>query len=168
MLWLGQVNVRKGIHYLMEAARLLEREKIHFDVVGPIGILPGAVASAPRNMTFHGPVNRDRAAEWYRKADVFVLPTLSDGFAITQLEAMAHGLPVIVTPNCGRVVEEGKTGFIVPARDAKSLAEAIMRFVRNRYLLSEMSPKCREAAAVFSIDAYGQRLVEIIEKHLTH
>jgi len=162
VLWLGQVNVPKGIHYLMEAARLLEREKIHFDVVGPIGILPEAVTSAPKNMTFHGPVSRDRAAEWYQQADVFVLPTLSDGFALTQLEALAHGLPVIVTPNCGRVVEEGKTGFVVPARDAQALAETIMRFVRNRDLSSEMSPKCREAAAVFSIDAYGQRLIEII------
>ena len=45
VLFLGQVNVRKGIHYLMEAARLLEHEKIHFDVVGTIGILPAAVAS---------------------------------------------------------------------------------------------------------------------------
>jgi glycosyltransferase involved in cell wall biosynthesis len=162
VLFLGQVNVRKGIHYLMAAARLLEREKIHFDVVGSVGILPGAVASAPRNMTFHGSVSRDRAAEWYRQSDVFVLPTLSDGFALTQLEALAHGLPVIVTPNCGRVVEEGKTGFVVLACDAQALAEAIMRFARNRALSSEMSPKCREAAAGFSIDAYGQHLVEII------
>ena len=168
VLFLGQVNVRKGIHYLMEAARLLEHEKIHFDVVGPIGILPGAVASAPRNMTFHGPVSRNCAAEWYWQADLFVLPTLSDGFALTQLEALAHGLPVIVTPNCGRVVEEGKTGFVVPARDAQALADAIMRFVRNRNLSSGMSPKCRETAAVFSIDAYGQRLVEIIQKHKAH
>jgi len=62
VLFLGQVNVRKGIHYLIKAARLLERKKIHFDVVGPIGILPAAVTSAPRNMTFHGPASRDRAA----------------------------------------------------------------------------------------------------------
>ena len=164
VLWLGQVNVRKGIHYLLEAARLLEREKIHFDVVGPIGILPGAVASAPRNMTFHGPVSRDRAAEWYRQANIFVLPTLSDGFAITQLEALAHGLPVIATPNCGRVVEEGKTGFIIPPRGPQALAEAILKFIRNPELAGAMSPKCREAAAAYSIGAYGERLAEIIRR----
>ena len=166
VLFLGQVNVPKGIHYLMEAARLLEREKIHFDVVGPIGILPGAVAAAPHNMTFHGPVSRDHAAEWYQQADVFVLPTLSDGFALTQLEALAHGLPVITTPNCGRVVEGGKTGFIVPPRDPQALADAILRFVRNPELAREMAPACREAVKVYSVEAYGQRLVETIQNSL--
>jgi glycosyltransferase involved in cell wall biosynthesis len=166
VLWLGQVNVRKGIHCLMAAARLLEREKIHFDVVGPIGILPGAVASAPGNMTFHGPVSRDRAADWYQQSDVFVLPTLSDGFALTQLEAMAHGLPVIATPNCGRVVVEGKTGFIVSARDAQALAEAVLRVVRAPDLAVEMGLRCREAVKAYSVDAYGRHLVEIIQKHM--
>ncbi len=164
VLWLGQVNVRKGIHYLMEAAKLLAPESVHIDVVGPIGILPQVVASARRLMTFHGPVSRDRVGEWYRQSEVFILPTLSDGFALTQLEAMAHGLPVITTPNCGRVVEEGVTGFIVAARDPQALAVAIMRFVQNRNLASEMSPKCRQAAAAFSISAYGRRLVEIVNQ----
>jgi hypothetical protein len=167
VLWLGQVNIRKGIHYLIEAARLLEREQIHFDVVGPIGILPGAVASAPRNMTFHGPVTRDHAAEWYRQADVFVLPTLSDGFALTQLEALVHGLPVIVTPNCGQVVEEGKTGFIVPARDAQALTNAILRFLRYPGLAREMAPACLEAVKAFSVETYGKQLVAITEKHMS-
>ena len=165
VLFLGQVNVRKGIHYLMEGARMLEHEKVHFDVVGPIGILPGVVASAPRNMTFHGPVRRDQAAEWYRQSDVFILPTLSDGFALTQLEAMSLGLPVIVTPNCGQVVEDGKTGFVVPPRDAKALAETILRFVREPGRALEMGTHSREAAKAFSIQAYAQRLVEIIQKH---
>ncbi len=160
------MNVRKGIHYLMAAARLLEREKVHFDVVGPIGILPGAVAAAPRNMTYHGPVSRDRAAAWYQQSDVFVLPTLSDGFALTQLEAFTHGLPVITTPNCGRVVDDGKTGFIVPASDAPSLADAILRFVRNPQLASEMSLVCRAAVAAYSVEALGQRLIAITKNHL--
>lgn len=165
VLWLGQVNVGKGVHHLMEAARLVARERIHFDVVGPIGILPQAVASVPGNMTFHGPVSRDRAARWYRQSDVFVLPTLSDGFALTQLEALAHGLPVIVTPNCGRVVQEGKTGFIIPPRDPQALADAILRFMHNPGLSQEMAPFCRQAVNAYSVDAYGKRLVEIIQKH---
>ena len=165
VLWLGQVNVRKGIHYLMEAAKLLEGASVHFDVVGTIGILPGALASAPRNMTFHGSVSRDHATEWYRKNDLFVLPTLSDGFAITQLEALAHGLPLITTPNCGRVVENGRTGFVVPPRDPKSLAEAITRFVRNRDLIHQMRPHCLEAVNAYSIKAYGEGLKRLIEEH---
>ena len=166
VLWLGQVNVRKGIHYLVQAAKLLRNEPVQFDVVGPVGILPGALASAPRNMTFHGPVSRDRTAEWYQQSDVFVLPTLSDGFALTQLEALANGLPVIATPNCGRVVEEGKTGFTVPARDAHALADAILKFASDRNLSVSMAPACREAAAVYSVETYGRRLIKIIQSRL--
>jgi glycosyltransferase involved in cell wall biosynthesis len=165
VLWLGQVNVRKGIHHLMEAARLLQNENVRFDVVGPVGILPGATAAAPANMTFHGPVSRDRAAEWYRQSDVFVLPTISDGFALTQLEALAHALPVIATPNCGRVVEEGRTGFTVPPRDPQALADAVMRFVRDRSLARSMRNTCLEAVKKFSVEALGVELVKIMRKH---
>jgi glycosyltransferase involved in cell wall biosynthesis len=168
VLWLGQVNVRKGIHYLMQAARLLANEPVQFDVVGSIGILPGAVASAPRNMTFHGSVSRDQAAKWYQQSNVFVLPTLSDGFALTQLEAMARGLPVVVTSNCGRVVEDEKTGFVVPPRDPKALAETILRFVCHPSLAREMAPACLEAVKAFSVEKYGMQLVKIIEKHKAH
>lgn len=164
VLWLGQVNVRKGIHYLIEAARMLQDASVHFDIVGSIGISDQAVAAAPSNMTFHGSVSRDRSADYYRKADVFVLPTLSDGFAITQLEAMAYGLPVITTPHCGAVVEEEKTGFVVPVRDAASLAEAVMRFLITPSLAGDMRAACHEAVQAFSIDAYGDRLMEIIER----
>jgi glycosyltransferase involved in cell wall biosynthesis len=153
---------------LIEAARLLERENIQFDLVGPVGILPAAVDSAPRNVKFHGSVSRDRAAAWYRQSDVFVLPTLSDGFALTQLEAMSHGLPVVTTPNCGRLVDPGKTGFIVPPRDARALAETIFRFVSNRELAVSMVPACLEAVKAFSVGAYGRRLVEMIRQLTPH
>jgi glycosyltransferase involved in cell wall biosynthesis len=165
ILWLGQVNVRKGIHYLIEAARLLVGRNIHFDIVGPIGINREAMKSTPANMTFHGAVSRDRSAEYYRLADVFVLPTLSDGFAITQLEAMSYGLPVITTPHCGKVVQDGKNGFVVPASDAKALAEAISRFDEDRGLASRMCGDCLETVKEFSIENYGERLMGIISKH---
>lgn len=135
VLWLGQVILRKGIQYLLQAARLLADEKVQFDVVGPIGISVEAVKSAPSNVTFHGQASRDQAGLWYQRADVFVLPTLSDGFALTQLEAMAHGLPVIATPNCGEVVANGVDGFIVPPRDAESLAGAIRHYLAEPDLL---------------------------------
>ena len=164
ILWLGQVNVRKGIHYLMESARLLKGEKVHFDVVGPIGISAAAQASAPGNLTFHGPAGRDRATEWYRQSDLFVLPTLSDGFALTQLEALAHGLPVITTPNCGRVVEEGKTGFIIPPGDASALTKAILLFIREPELAKKMAPACFHAVKDYSIELHGQRLADLLKE----
>jgi glycosyltransferase involved in cell wall biosynthesis len=144
---------------------MLEGHEIHFDIVGPIGISREMVESAPSNMTFHGSVSRDLIADYYRNADVFVLPTLSDGFAITQLEAMAYGLPVITTPNCGKVVRDGINGFVVPVADAKALAEAVTRFDQDRGLASRMSAECRETVKGFSIENYGERLMGIIKKH---
>lgn len=165
VLWLGTISLGKGIQYLVEAAKLLANEPVEFIIAGPLAIKAEAVSKAPANMRWLGQVPRSQTAEVYAQADVFVFPTLSDGFGLTQLEALAHGLPVIATPNCGRVVEEGKTGFLIPPRDPEALAGAILKFVRNRQLLEEMRPRCLEAVKAFSVEAYGKRLVEIILKH---
>ncbi len=162
VLWLGQVNLRKGIPYLVEAARLLVDDPVEFQVVGALQIPESARALAPANITWRGPVPRSVVGECYAAADVFVLPTVSDGFAITQLEALAHGLPVVTTPNCGRVVEDGRNGYLVPARDPQALAEALRRFVRDRQLAVRMRPACLARAREFGPDAYQARLLQII------
>jgi glycosyltransferase involved in cell wall biosynthesis len=160
VLSLGNVTLGKGVQYLFEAARLLQGENVSFTVAGPIGITADAVASAPSNVTFLGRVTRDRLSEVYGAADVFVFPTLSDGFGITQLEAMAHGLPVIATPRCGEVVVDGYNGFIVPAADGHALADAILKLERDRALLAEMSRQALRRAGDFSLEAYRTRLYD--------
>jgi len=144
---------------------LLENENVLFDVVGPILISASAVKSAPANLAFHGSASRDRVAEWYGNSDLFVLPTLSDGFALTQLEAMSHGLPLIVTPNCGRVVEEGVTGFIVPPRNAQALAGALLRFINEPDLARNMRQACLASLMDYSISTFGTRLVNMTRQH---
>jgi glycosyltransferase involved in cell wall biosynthesis len=165
VLWLGTVCLRKGIQYLVEAARQLDSYPIEFLIGGPLHISDSSIREAPRSVKFLGQVPRSQAGAFYQKGDIFVLPTISDGFALTQLEALAYGLPVIVTPNCGQVVEDGRTGFIVPPRDAKALAQALLRFIHDRKLSSKMGPTCQEVVQEFSIAKCGARLVEIIKKH---
>jgi glycosyltransferase involved in cell wall biosynthesis len=109
-------------------------------------------------MTFHGPVSRSGAAEWYRKADLFVLPTISDGFAITQLEAMSHGLPVITTPCCGEVVSDGVDGFIVPPRDADALARLFLRYLAEPELLREQQQAALTKAKQFTLERLAEKL----------
>jgi glycosyltransferase involved in cell wall biosynthesis len=158
VLFLGQVILRKGIQYLIEAAKLLRNEPVHFDVVGPIGISEEPMKSAPANMAFHGRVNRDEAGGWYEQADVFVLPTLSDGFAITQLEAMAYGLPVVTTPCCGDVVSDGVDGFIVPARDADALAKMFLRYLAEPDLLKSQQQAALAKARKFTLERLAGNL----------
>jgi glycosyltransferase involved in cell wall biosynthesis len=160
VLWLGSVILRKGIQYLFQAARRLRSTRVEFIVAGRVGIAERIISEAPASVKFIGRVTRDRTAEVYRSADVFALPTISDGFAITQLEAMAHGLPVIATPNCGRVVDEGVDGLIVPARDAEALAAAIARLDSDRALLAEMSVKAVRKARLYTLENFARILLE--------
>jgi glycosyltransferase involved in cell wall biosynthesis len=166
ILWLGLVVLRKGIQYLIEAARLLQGRDLRFDIVGPIIISEQATRSAPPNVRFLGRYSREQTAVAYEDADVFVLPTLSDGFAITQLEAMAYGLPVVATPNCGDVVDHDVNGLIVPAGDSQALAAALARLDDDRQLVAAMSVKAWEKSRRFSLTEFADRLEsEFHERH---
>src|SRR4029077_18394116 len=101
VLFLGLINLRKGVARLLEAARILRDEPVEFWMVGPVEIARASTIGNAGCVKWFGPVTREKAADYYRNADLFILPTLSDGFAITQLEAQAHGLPVIASKCCG-------------------------------------------------------------------
>jgi glycosyltransferase involved in cell wall biosynthesis len=158
VLWLGNVTLRRGIPYLLEAARLLESTDIRFTIAGTLYIREGKAASAPSNVEFLGRVPRAETAALYAQCDLFVLPTISDGFALTQLEAMAHGLPVIATTHCGRVVTPGVDGEIVPICDGATLAETILEFDKNRDRLHAMSEAALEKSRQYSLETLASNL----------
>jgi glycosyltransferase involved in cell wall biosynthesis len=158
VIWLGSVILRKGIQYLIAAARLLASENIEFILAGPMGLSAQVVKTFPPNVRVLGRVTRDQLSSIYQKGHVFVLPTMSDGFAITQLEAMAHGLPVVATPNCGRVVVNGVNGLMVPAGDAVALAQALARLNANRQLITEMSRRALETVKKYDLPTNGRAI----------
>ena len=141
---------------------MLEDQPVEFVIAGEIGVPRKVINSSPGNVRWLGPLPQPEAQRLYEDAHVFVLPTLSDGFAMTQLEALANGVPAIVTANCGRVVEDRKSGFVVPHGDVGTLASVIRRFINDRSLSSRMSENCRKRAADFTLDAYGNQIMEII------
>ena len=161
VLWVGTVTLAKGIQYLVEAARLLPG--VDFDVFGPCRLRKWVVDSFPHNLRLRGKVPKLETARRYERADLFVLPTISNNFPRTQLEAMAHGLPVIITPNCGCAVTDGLDGVIVPARNGPALAEAIRRFETDRGLLASMSQAAVEKAKTYTKCDYLKRLCEALE-----
>jgi glycosyltransferase involved in cell wall biosynthesis len=164
VLWVGQVVLRKGIQYLIGAARKLQKERLRFLVAGPLGISAEALRSAPSNMSFIGPVPRSDVSSLYRSADLFVFPTLSDGFGVTQLEAMAHGVPVIATRSCGDVVEHAVNGLIIPERDPEALAGAISELAFDARRLASMSAVAIETANRFSVQMLSERLRVILQE----
>jgi glycosyltransferase involved in cell wall biosynthesis len=161
VLWLGTVNLRKGIPYLLEAARKLP--EVDFQVAGPLKISQPIVANAPANVKFHGQVPRLFSADYFRAADVFLLPTVSDGFAITQLEAMAWGLPVITTSHCGEVVIDDHNGYIVPARDSDAIARRLADLDSNRGHLADLSMNAARTLDAFTLEKVTDRLVREVQ-----
>jgi len=160
LLFLGQVNLRKGVARLLEAARMLRDEPVEFWMVGPVQIANAETLTRDARTKWFGPVTRKQAAERYRAADIFILPTLSDGFAITQLEAQAYGLPVISSKFCGRVVQGARNGLILKEPSAACIAAAIRDCIADPTRVQNFAAASR-VANEFTIDALAQRLQEL-------
>jgi len=128
VLFLGQIILRKGVARIIAAAQSLIREPIVFTLAGPIGIHP--IPPLP-NLKIIGRVTRSEVDHYYKNADVFLFPTLSDGYAITQLESFAWQLPIITTPFCGEVVNHQHNGYILPNGTAAEIEEILLEILSN-------------------------------------
>jgi glycosyltransferase involved in cell wall biosynthesis len=162
LLFLGQLTVRKGFLEAIEAAQILKNAPVHFSFVG--GDFEGLAAMAPRlqNVTYHGHLPRSEVRVAYEKSDLFLFPTHSDGFGLTQLEALSAGLPVIASRHCGRVVEHGRTGCVLDRVSGEAIASAVEHFLKNPYLIGEMSNLARTSAATLSSKA-ETKFLEVVQ-----
>jgi glycosyltransferase involved in cell wall biosynthesis len=99
-------------------------------------------------------------ADVYRSASVFVMPSIEEGMALSALEAMASGVPVIVTPNTGvtDIIENGREGLVVPARDTSALAQAILSLYEDEPKRLAMAEAAARTARRWTWDAYGDRV----------
>ena len=139
VLFLGQINLRKGVAHLLEAVKLLAGEHVEFWFVGPMQIrVPQELKLHPQIRWF-GVAPRVVVESYYREGDVFILPTLSDGFGLTQLEAQSWKLPVIASRYCGDVVQDGVNGVVLEEVRAEKIAEVILGLLRSAERLSAMS-----------------------------
>ncbi len=141
-LFLGSVILRKGVGQLFDAIKMLKKEPVDFIFAGPIGVKIPDDISQMHNVRFLGPVDKATAEKLYRDSDVFLFPTLSDGFGLTQLEALGHGLPVIASTHCGQVVEDQVSGLVLPEVNPEAIAEAILA-LQDRDLLAELKSGAR-------------------------
>jgi glycosyltransferase involved in cell wall biosynthesis len=160
VLFLGLINLRKGVARLLEAARILRDEPVEFWMVGPVEIANANIIGDAGRVKAFGPVTRNRAAEFYRDADVFILPTLSDGFAITQLEAQAYGLPVIVSRPCGEVVQDNVNGLLLDDPSAEAIESAIRFCLQNPNELARFS-RCSTVGESYNVALLGERLFAV-------
>lgn len=158
VLFLGQPVVRKGIHLLIEAAEKMQGRPVRFTIVGGESDL--SELRLPGNVEWVGQIPRQKTAAHYRSADVFVLPTLSDGFALTQLEALSWKLPLLVSRSCGSVVSEEVNGKILGEVSAAVIQRTLEGLLEAPELLRRMS-EAPEVLAGFGLEAVGQRLLDL-------
>jgi glycosyltransferase involved in cell wall biosynthesis len=127
ILFAGEVGLRKGIPYLLEALKQL-KGKIPFTckIAGGIGIQTQQIAEYSDVCDFLGRVPRSQMLELYRWADVFVLPSICEGSAMVTYEALNWGLPVITTHNAGSIIRDSIDGYIVPIRCTNSITDQLI------------------------------------------
>ncbi len=160
VLFVGEIGVRKGAHYLIEAAKILGKE-FEFRLCGGIILPQSFLSSVPENVKVVGAVPRAEIANQYAWADIFCLPSLLEGSASVTYEAMSLGLPIVTTPNSGSLVRDGIDGYLVPARDAQSLAAALAKIRAGQLPREAPPPSDRpQGPPSYSLDAYRERLLE--------
>ncbi|XHR26755.1 MAG: glycosyltransferase family 4 protein [Chthoniobacteraceae bacterium] len=157
VLFLGQANLRKGIAEVLNAISLVSGSAIELWVVGPVQI---AASQDNPQIKWFGAVPRSRTAIFYQRADVFLFPTHSDGFGLTQLEAQAWKLPVITTRFCGEVIKDGHNGIVLETVSGLCIANVLLRLLRKPSELAHMAANSGVGPS-FHIDALGRQLVEL-------
>jgi glycosyltransferase involved in cell wall biosynthesis len=167
VLYVGTVDSHKGIAYLAEAARQLKAEGFaaEFIAVGPPSSPTLLQHPAFAGLNYVGQVPRSEVKHHFASADLFVFPTLTDGFGMVLLEALFAGLPIVCTPNCGDVVRDGFNGRVIPTHDGPALGAAIREIVGNRALRGEMSRNALARKPEFTLETYQRRLIEAVREH---
>lgn len=164
-LFVGRVQSVKGIYYLLESFKRLYSKNVKLLVVGQIMCDKKQLSQYSFNVDFLGPKRKDEMVQIYNNADIYVLPSLFEGFSLSLFEALASGLPVIaskysIAPD---VITEYKEGFIIDPKNIDAITQKIEWFDENRNKLSQMSENSKKLANFFSWEKYEENLLKVIE-----
>jgi len=177
-LMVGRLIERKGFHIALPALAMFAREtgrRIHVDIVGD-GMLRASLENLARDcglgahVAFYGAQNHDAIADFIRKCDVFIAPSMTcargsqDGPVNTLKEAMAIGRPVIGTRHGGisELIRDGETGLLCEEADVDALARAVHRVLAMQADWPRMLRNAREAVEqTFSLSRTTDELIEL-------
>jgi len=147
ILFLGNVIYRKGLHTLLDA---LKDRSYRLDVAGSLSIEPKYVQTIwqqtsalglQSSVFYHDALDNEPLIQLLRQSHLLIVPSSYEGFGIAYLEGMAFGLPAIGTTvgAASEIIEDGKTGYLIPPNDVQTLADKINSLASDRSLLVEMS-----------------------------
>jgi glycosyltransferase involved in cell wall biosynthesis len=163
VVYAGQLTQRKGLAYTLRGYRRFARADSGLTLVG--AVVGSDLPLRPYADLFtHVPhQTRSALAATFRASDVFVFPTLVEGMPLVVLEAMACGLPVIVTANGpADLVRDGVEGYVIPERDDEAVTDRLDRLYRQPELRAEMGRRAALRAREFGWDAYARRVSDVL------
>ena len=170
VLYVGQINIRKGLSYLVDAFKLIEHPRKELVIVGPMTSVTGLERTfIPDNVLFAGVLKGNKLQAEYHRASVFVLPSVEEGMALVLGEALSSGLPIVATTNTGAedIISSGEHGFIVPPCDKQAIADALQVLIDDPGLLERMKDSCmRKASTVSTWSEAANSLIAILATHV--
>lgn len=163
-LYAGSQSIRKGTHLLYEAWKRcnFDPDKAELIIIGK-NQLPELIRNGlPGSVKFSNNIPHEELMGFYRKADVFVLPTLADGFGMVISEAMAMGVPVITTMNSGGpdIITHQENGFLIPADDIAVLAQQMTWCFQHPHQLREIGYRALDTAKAYPWSMFRKKLME--------
>lgn len=166
LLYVGQIGYRKGLRYVFEAVRRASPAIDGLTLVGAVVNNSAILDQAPPLTTHVALIPHSELRRYYTTSDVFVLPSLADSFGLVVLEAMAAGLPAIITRETGAadIVRDGVEGFVVPSRDPAAIAEKLSLLSENGDLRQRMGHAARLRAEEYSWTRFDAQFLGTIAK----
>ncbi len=162
LLIVASISKRKGIDFLLDAMEQLKNESVKLSVIGVSTTSDGQELvdhmNSMENVEYIGRVPHEQICEYFDINDVFILPSLAEGSSLSVYEALASGMPCIVTKNTGSVVTDGIDGFIIEAKNAASIVVAIEKYVQNPELVYEMSCNAQNTMDKYSWEKYEKKI----------
>ena len=164
LLFVGRINQRKGLRYLLDALQRLAPGMVELTICGRV--LDGAeeFKDCAFPVVIRPSVSAEELVAAYQQADLFVLPSIAEGFGQVLLEALASGLPILSTTRTAApdLIEDGVHGFIVAPQRADLLADRILWAAQHRAELAEMGVAARERAETFTWQRFRQSVAAAV------
>ena len=164
LLFVGTLGQRKGIKYLVQALELLPPGSVELTVCGRAVDDMAIFRESRVAIKLCPSISAEGLLNAYRAADVFVFPSLAEGFAHVLLEAMASGLPIVSTARTAApdLIQHGREGFIVKAGSASDLAKHVEEFLRRPERVRPMGESARRRAEHFTWARFRHGIAEIV------
>ncbi len=169
VLFAGSLTQRKGLADVFAAMKLLKRQDVELIVMGSAIAPMEFYRSQYQDFTYMSTRPHREVLQLMQSCDVLVLPSLAEGRALVQQEALANGLPLIITENTGGedLIVPGETGFLVPIRSPEKIAEKISWLADNRDSLPDMRLAAVKKADEYPWQRYTDRILSALTSSLS-